>query len=416
MAEEKKKTKIDLKARLGKTVVGMSAPPQMPAPAPGIPGMPPQGMPGMPGMPSAPAPGIPGDRVSGLPQPPGSAPSAHPPPRPSAPLGIAPPPGLSPGIPLPPFAPQPRQVRHAEPKPSAAQQTIKVEVGEEVEQERKKLRRQGALYAALAAVVALGVGWAIGGQQEASKRGYLAVAGAGALEKDVKVAHDKMQELTEKLGEAGTKLGNKTYPDDLATALGGINIPFDATNLEGKQVGSLQGKVLRALLAFTSGCQDLNTKKDALKNLITAAQAPITKSWKEEKDPLAGYSVLFRNDNGKAAAELVTNKEPFPWGKDWPGSFTVTKQENHRPSDKKVNRWVKGDILPANGDAMAIPVDPQSVAVFTSEEVVFKLGKALRDLREDLEGNKDNPQNEKSGLIKDGDDLANELHKIALAR
>ena len=44
--------------------------------------------------------------------------------------GIAPPPGLSVGIPLPAFAPQQRQAPRAEPKQSAAQQTIKVEIGE----------------------------------------------------------------------------------------------------------------------------------------------------------------------------------------------------------------------------------------------------------------------------------------------
>src|SRR3954468_17021989 len=116
MADDKKKSKIDLKARLGKT--------SMTGSAPGVP-MPVPGLAGPPG--SAPPPA-----ADSNPSAPGAA---APPPPPSAsvrpPMGIAPPPGLSPGIPLPPFG-QPRRQEQAAPKPTAAQQTIKVEMGEEI--------------------------------------------------------------------------------------------------------------------------------------------------------------------------------------------------------------------------------------------------------------------------------------------
>lgn len=402
MAEEKKKSKIDLKARLGKTTIGGAPGAAVPLPVPGQQhgsGPPPDGSP------------IPG----GGPSP--HHPSARPP-MPSV-GGIAPPPGISPGIPLPPFAAPARPaIQTPPPKPTAAAQTIKVEVGEEVEQERRKASKKTALYAALAALVGIGVGFAAGGAKERGDRGKLAVEGAAGLEKDVRAANEKMQELNEKLGAAAEQLSRKSFPTQLTTDLGAINVPFDATNLEGKQIGSLPGRVMRQLLGFTTSVQDLNKTKDSLKNLLAAAQGPVEKSWKEQEEPLANFSVVFRRDGDKTLAELVPNKAPFPFGKDWPAKYTVSRlertQQGVKPADKEATRWTKGDI--AGGDLQALPVDPQSVAAFTSEQIVFKLRSALIDVRQLLEGKKDDPTSETPGLIKEGDDLANELHKISLAR
>ncbi|WP_438021294.1 formin [Sorangium sp. So ce315] len=333
--------------------------------------------------------------------------------------GIAPPPGISPGIPLPPFAPQPRPVIPTPPpKPTAAAQTIKVEVGEEVEQERRKASKRTALYAALAAVVGIAVGFTTGGAKERGDRGKAAVMGAGALEKDVRAANEKMQELNQKLEEANAQLAQKKFPTQLTTDLGAINIPFDATNLEGKQIGSLPGRVMRQLLAYTTSVQDLNKTKDSLKNLLSAAQGPVEKSWKEQDEPVVNFSVVFRRDGDKTLAELVPNKAPFPFGKDWPAKYTVTRlertQQGMKPAEKEATRWTRGDL--AGGDLQVLPVDPQTVAAFTSEQIVFKLRSAMIDVRQLLAGNKDNPVTETPGLIKEGDDLANELRKISLAR
>ncbi|WP_438037101.1 formin [Sorangium sp. So ce204] len=401
MAEEKKKSKIDLKARLGKTAIGGAPGAAVPLPMPG-----PQ-----------PGSGPPPDMNAG----PIGVPSPHPSARPPMPSvgGIAPPPGISPGIPLPPFAPAPRPViQTPPPKPTAAAQTIKVEVGEEVEQERRKASKKTALYAGLAAIVGIGVGFAVGGAKERGDRGKLAVDGAAALAKDVKAANEKMKELNEKLGAAAEALSRKSFPAQLPTELGAINVPFDATNLENKQIGGLPGRVMRQVLAFTTSVQDLNKTKDSLKNLLSAAQAPVEKSWKEQDEPVVNFSVVFRRDGDKTLAELVPNKAPFPFGKDWPAKYTVSRlertQQGVKPADKEATRWTKGDI--AGGDLQVLPVDPQTVAAFTSEQIVFKLRGAMIDIRQLLEGKKDNPADETPGLIKEADDLANELHKLSLAR
>lgn len=390
-SKAKQKTKIDLKARLGKTQTGVGGAP-VPVPTPGS-------QPGS-GPPGAPA-----------------ATSNSPSGRPSAPQGIAPPPGISPGIPLPPFAQQrPAQAQPA-PKPTAVQQTIKVEVGEEIEQERKRMGKRAALYAGIAAVVGITLGFFAGGAKERGDRGKQAIEGAALLEKDVKAANDKMKELNEKLGAAATALGSKNFPKEFAQELAGINIPFDATTLEGKSVGSLPGRTLKALFSYTQAVASLNESKDSLRNLLGVAQAPVEKAWKEEKEPVLNFSVVFRRDGEKTVAELVPHKEPFPFAGNWPEKYKITRLERGpqgaKPVEKEAVRWTKGELVAT--DPQAIPVDPPSVAAFTSEQLVFRLAKELRDLRQRLEGNNEDP-NAPTALLKQGDDLANDLHKIALAR
>lgn len=392
-SKSKQKTKIDLKARLGKTQTGMGAAP-VPVPTPGSqPGS------GPPGAPAATS-----NSPSGRP----SAPQAQ---------GIAPPPGISPGIPLPPFAQQrPAQAQPA-PKPTAVQQTIKVEVGEEIEQERKRMGKRAALYAGIAAVVGITLGFFAGGAKERGDRGKQAIEGAALLEKDVKAANDKMKELNEKLGAAATALGNKNFPKEFAQELAAINIPFDATTLEGKSVGSLPGRTLKALFHYTQAVANLNETKDSLRNLLGIAQAPVEKAWKEEKEPVLNFSVVFRKDGEKTVAELVPNKEPFPFAGNWPEKYKITRLERGpqgaKPVEKDAVRWSKGELVAT--DPQAIPVDPPSVAQFTSEQIVFRLAKEIRDLRQALEGNNEDP-NAPTALLKQGDDLANDLHKVAIAR
>jgi len=400
MADDKTtKKKIDLKARLGKsTLPGLAAPAALP-------------IPGSPGSGS----GLPPPDDSSRGSAPSSAPSAGgaPVPAPSVrpPMGIAPPPGMSPGIPLPPFAQQ-RQAPVKEAKPTAAQQTIKVDVAEEIHAERKKSTRNAAIAAFFGALVGLGLGWVAGGSSEKGGRIKEAARGAGLLEKDIKTAGDKMKELDEKLNEASTKITAKEFPETLVAALGALNIPFDPTNLEGKNIGSLSSNMLRSLLSYTSAVQDLNKDKDSLKNILGAAQAPMTKAWKEEKEPMANYAVLFSGGDKKVIAELVPIKEPFGWKSDFPAGMTVTKFENGKAAEKKATRWLKGELT--GSDPVVIPVDPKSMAGFTSEVLIQRLNKMIYDMRQSLVGNPEDPTNPKPGLLKESEDIAAALHKASM--
>jgi hypothetical protein len=268
----------------------------------------------------------------------------------------------------------------------------------------------------LAALVGVGLGFVAGGAKSSGDRVKKAQDGAALLEKDVKAAAEKMKELETILNDGAEKLGNKAYPDEMVDKLS-ITIPFESANLDGKSVGDLPGKTLKQVLAFTKAVEDLNKTKDSVKGLLIQAKAPVEKSWKEEKEPVANFSVIFRADNKGMLAELVPNKDPFPFAKDWPGSYKILKQvrsqQGTKQEEKNANRWTKGDLTAT--DPIAIPVDQASVAAFSSEELVFKLSKALRDIKGDLVG-VEHPTDPQPGLIKTADDLANELRKFSIAR
>jgi hypothetical protein len=401
MADDKTKKKIDLKARLGKsTLTGMTSPAALPIPGPGPSGS------GLPPPDSGPGSGpssVPG--AAGTPVP---VPVPMPSVRPPMPMGIAPPPGI-----LPPFAPQSRPAAPKEVKATAAQQTIKVEIGEEIHEERKKAKRNAALAALFAAAVGGVLGWVAGGSSEKAGRLTEAARGAGLLEVDLKAAYEKMKALDEKLTEAKTQLGTKAFPDGLSAALGGLNVPFDSSNLDGKNVGSLSGKMLHSLLSFTSDVEALKTEQDNLKNSLPSAQPIVTKIWKEEKEPVANFAVLFSGGDNKVVAELVQIKEPFSWKGDYPANINIAKVENGKPADKKVTRWVKGNLT--GGDPVAIPIESKSIAPLTSDQSVKALNVMIDKMQSRLHGNPDDPQNPKPGLLKESDDIAADLHKICSA-
>lgn len=390
MADEKKKPKIDIKARLGKTAVGTSGGPGMPLPTPGPGASTPPASGSGPGQPSAPAP------------------------TPSVPLNLAPPPGLSPSIPLPPFGQPPAARRAPEPRPSAAQQTIKVEIGEEVEAERKKASKKAAIYAVLASVVGLGIGFVIGGASKTSETTKRAQKGAGELELAVKGANEKLEELRDKVNEGIETIKKKQYPDSLATSISAVVVPFDASYLDNKGVGNFNGPLQKRVFAFTQAVTELNQTKESLSNMLGVAKGPVTKAWKEQENPVVNFSVTFRGDNKGMLAELIPNKDPFEIGKDWPESYTILRQERSQQGvktvEKKANRWKKGDLTAS--DPVVIPVDPSSVAAFTSEQLVYKLSSALLNIHQLIEGNKDDPRNETAGLLKDGEQLVVELRKL----
>jgi len=335
-------------------------------------------------------------------------------------MGIAPPPGLSPGIPLPPFA---QTRKEAKAKPSAAQQTIKVEVGEEILKERADARKRAALYAALTAAVGLGLGLTLGRQWEGSVRSGAAGKGAATIERDVKAANDTMKALDAKLkeafekmfpqGDAATKMATRQFPEALVGELGGINIDFDATKLEGKQVGSLPSKTLKLLLAFTTAVDDANKTKNDLKGWLGAAKDPTLKAWKEEKDPVANFAVIFRGEaGGKVVATLGQVKEPFNWKATFPETFNVTVPEGTKSADKKVKPYAKGEVLASND--LSVPIDPKATAALVVDPRITNANKFLADLRKQLEGgaNPDDPTNDTPGLIKQADDLTLQLHNF----
>lgn len=384
--KEKKKPKIDLKARLGKTMAAGGAAVPLPTPGSGSTPPPPDGVPA-------------------------------PPPAVTKSAGIAPPVGLSPGIPLPPFATAAPKKRAPEPKPSAQAQTIKVELGEEVVEERKKASKKTAIFAVFAAFVGIGVGFVAGGAKQRGDDAKITIGGAKDLATEVKAASDKMQELNTVLDDAIQELQNKKFPAELAGKLADLNIPFDATNLQGKRFGALPGKIPVLMVQFTTGVDDLNRKREALRNVAGLAQKPIEEAWAEEGDPKFKLGIAFRGSSDKLVAELVGMKDGFKIKESkWPDEFKIVKREfvggTQKEVEKDAERYQKGDLV-GGEKPKVIPVDPSTSGAFTTDRAAVELRKAMLDAKEVLNGT-EHPTDPKPGLIQIGAQLSEDLYNASL--
>jgi hypothetical protein len=408
MSDDKsKKPKIDLKARLGK------ATPSMPSASPSLPGVP-------PGLPSAPG------SLEGL----GPKPSIPgPPPSMSIapPVGIAPPPGLVPQVSMPPgllnnpFAPKPAPSA-APPPPKAAPvsaeaQTIKVELGEEIHEERAKANKRAIIFAAIAMFAGVGIGWVAGGSKEKSARADMAVQGAKALEVEVVDATKKIEELTPMLKEIEDGLKGEKYPTAVVGKLSSFAVPFNAASIDGKGAGNMPGKIQKQLFSFVKKCEDLEDKKNALKNILGGAQKGLETAWAEKKKPTFKLGVAFKQSGGNMLAEMVRFKEPWETSATWPKEpkiFVPVMKEGRRAEEEKgAARWEKGDLT--GSSPIVIPIEPSTVAGFTDERVALQLVKATSDVRAIISGG-GQPGQETIGILQEGEQLAAALGELGSRR
>jgi hypothetical protein len=254
-------------------------------------------------------------------------------------------------------------------------------------------------------------------RDEAAERAKLASAAAAAIEKDVVTAHTMVKRLADTLAEASKRLSANQYPTDAPSKLGEIHIAFDAASLADGRASDLPPALLRSLIGYAVEIKKLNRDKDSLRNILLVAQAPLEKHWKETIAPVAHFSVLVRAEGSKGmVAELVPNKDPFLMGAEWPPSYAILSPETtaagKKVVEKTATRWVKGS--PKAAETIAIPVAPASVAPFTSEELAFKLAKALRDVRHAIEGDPEDPRDASSpGVLQQGEAITSELRKLS---
>jgi hypothetical protein len=336
----------------------------------------------------------------------GRDPLSFPPP----PTGSVPAPRLPGGMSAPsvssPFAtPEP------EVKPTAQQQTIKVEIGEEVVAERRKTQKKMMLVVALAGVACLFAGWQVGIVYERGKSGFKAVESASALSADIEAANKAMISLSDALRDGTEKIGGDEYPAELVEQLSKTNIPFSSENFQGKGVSGLPADLQRELLNYTSGVGDLNEQKDKLRNLLGASKGAMEKYAKEKASPVVNFSVIFDKQNNNPVAVLVPNKAPFEQGGTWPDKYSVSKPDGKETKELEVERTKGG---PVDKEGIAMPVLEDSVAGFTRDQFRFQLRKAVADIKALIDGrDSPDPNQQVDGLLKEGDRLIEQLRKVA---
>jgi hypothetical protein len=360
MAEQQKKPKIDLKARLGK-----------------------KGVPGTPG---------------------GSVPP---------PMGI-PKPG---GIPAPPFgrkgpkvdASDPYSAIDASAAPARAEpRAIKVEMSEEVVQAQKKGKSKIMALAMVTALVGGILGFTLGGRIESNRGAKTAVAGAKDLVNEVDVANAKVEELATLIQNAKAKLGSNKFPDEEVTALGAINIPFEGSNLTGKGIGRFKPVIVKMLLDYAIGAQKANDQKERLQAVLGGAKSGVVDLLSQQTAPKVRWATLVMNGPGGPWATMVALPQPFAVkaadGK-WPEKFKL-KDGN---KDVEYDRYTKGDPIGSEPDV--IPVNPVSQGSVCPSDVLTRLRRELSDTEEVLRGS-EVPGDEKQGLLDLGNKLKEQLKGI----
>jgi hypothetical protein len=321
-------------------------------------------------------------------------------------------PGIASSLVSSPFAPP-----EPEKKVVAQQQTIKVEMGEEVVQERKRARKQAALIGVLAALVVGALAFFVGRTAARGESGKAAVANANALAGDVAAANEKMNAFSDALRGAQEKLSQDEFPSELADTLKTTNIPFGAENFAGRSVGGLPPDALNQLIAYTSEVEKLNKQKEALQRLLTQVEKPVTEYIADKDKPKVKYSIVIGKRKDDFFAEFAANKDTFEVKGDWPGEFTVMqKGSKGKAKEVKVKRW-DGKDRPGGETALALPLGPDTLPDALSDKLsVVTLIQKIQETKVLMDGNDSPiPQQQTDGLIKDGQRLVESLKRVGSA-
>ena len=356
MAEENKKPKIDLRARLGKKTVGAGAA-----------------------------------------------------------VSIPPPMHTGGSIPAPPFAsrPPPQDDR---PK-VVAPQAIKIEMSEEVVQAQKKGKSKVMALAAGPAVVGALLGVAIGGGMERRSRQDIAVEGAKLLVQDIDKANVEITKMADILDAAKRAISDGEFPTKQMSELSEVSVPFDGTYLAGKGTGLMNAQLNKMLMDFSGKSQQANEQKDRLQRMLTASEVAFKKIIEEQQKPKMDWAVFIANGPHGPMAVLQPIPEPFLVsskdkvdGKDysWPEEVEIPE------GDKKVKLKLYKKDNPIDNPPLLIPVDPKSQAsVYPRDQLLMgKLREEVVKLEVLLRGDKSDPTNEQAGIVDLGQDLIDELKGI----
>jgi hypothetical protein len=350
--EEKKKPKIDLKARLGKKTVGSVGP------------------------------------------------------------SIPPPMSTGGSIPAPPFASQAAAQQPEAPKPAPPQE-IKIEMSEEVVAAQKKGRTKVILLVIGAAVVGGFLGNVIGDGRARQTRQNIALQGAELLVDEVDTANVEIEKLGDILTKVKRGLSNNEYPEKAISELSEVNIPFNGNNLVGKGTGLMGAEVNRLLVKFAGAAETANDQKDGLRSILSRGKKPITELLSQRDKPKFNWSVYIdtRGAHGPVAKMqplpepfLVDDKDKKDY--EWPEEIELPLGKD---KTEKLKRYQKGD---PTKEAFLIPVEPSTQRLVCSVDTLTQIRREVVGLERTLKGDNSDPTNEKKGLASVGKNLMDKLKDI----
>jgi hypothetical protein len=290
-----------------------------------------------------------------------------------------------------------------QPKQPARPQAIKIEMGEEVIQAQRAGRSKTMMLAAATAVIGLGIGYGIGGLAKGNEGAKAAIVGAEALVKEIDAANIKIGEMNDVLKSAASKVRDNEFPSAEIEKLGGIDIPFDGTNLTNKGIGRFNPQAVTMLLQYSNAVAAIEDQRDKLRRLFGAAKDSFDAAAKQAANPSVHWAVSIGDGpGGKWAKIQPLADKAFPAAtkeKKWPDSLEIGKS--------KFDLYSKGDP----GASNYFPVDPGTEKSVCPENLQFRLIGALMDLGGTISGDQ-TPGHEVDGVMAQGDKLMDQLKKI----
>ncbi len=297
----------------------------------------------------------------------------------------------------------PVQVRMA-PAPNA------MEMDEEFAAVRRGSRKKVIFLAAATALVGAILGFAVGGLNEKNKVAEAAVVGAKGLSADIDAANASVGKLSEVLAAAGKSLKEGKYPDTEVKELGGLNIPFDGTNLSGKSIGRFKPQLVTMLISYAEAASKANSQKDRIRGLLSFSKEGVEELLAQNTKPQIHWGVS------------VQQGPQGPWGtmQVLPSAFAVTGEKGGWPSEFELNdgaqkvavkRYTGGDPVRGADGGQIIPIAPNSQNAVCPTDTIVRLRRELSDMQKILNGD-ETPGQEVTGIVQLGDNIKKQLNAI----
>lgn len=274
---------------------------------------------------------------------------------------------------------------------------------------QKSGRTKTIILAAATAVVGGVLGFAVGGLSERNSVAEQAVIGAKSLSTEIDAANASVTKLSDVLNSAAKALKDGKYPENEVKELGGINIPFDGTNLSGKAIGRFKPQLVTMLISYAEASSKANSQKDRIRGLLSYSKEGVEELLAQNTNPRVHWGVSVQPGPQGPWGTMQVLPTAFPVNEKggWPGQFEI------QSGDQKVavKRYTGGDPARGSDGPQLIPIAPSSQTVVCPADTVVRLRRELSDMQKILTGD-ETPGQEVTGIIPLGESIKKQLAGI----
>lgn len=283
---------------------------------------------------------------------------------------------------------------------------VSFEGDEEFAAVRRGGRKKVMILAAAAALVGGVLGFAVGGLSEKNKVAEAAVIGAKGLVTEIDTANASVTKLSEVLNSAAQSLKDGKYPENEVKELGGINIPFDGTNLSGKSIGRFKPQLLTSLISYAEAASKANAQKDKIRGLLSFSKEGVEELLAQRTNPQVhwGVSVQQGPQGPWGAMQILPSAFPVSAKGGWPSEFELSDGAQK----VAVKRYTGGDPVRGAEGGQIIPIAPQTQSTVCPSDTIVRLRRELSDMQKILSGD-ETPGQEVTGIAQLGENIKKQL-------